>query len=173
MSNPMREIRIEKVTLNIGCGKTVKPAHAKTILERLTGKKVVIVKTKKRSTFGVGRGKPIGAKVTIRKDYDDLLKRLFEAVDNQVLKSSFDENGNLSFGIKEYIVIPGMEYDPEIGLIGMDVCITLERPGFSIKRKRISKKIGKKHRITKDEAMEFLSKKYGVRFVDKIEREYY
>ncbi len=173
MTNPMRQIRIEKVTLNIGCGKDVKPENAKTILERLTGRKVVIVKTKKRNTFGVGRGKPIAAKITISRDFDSLLKRLFEAVDNKILKSSFDENGNLSFGIQEYILIPGMEYDPEIGILGMDVCITLERPGYSIKRKRLSRKVGKKHRITKEEAMEFLKNKYGIDIVDKIEKEYY
>jgi len=173
MNNPMREIKIEKVTLNIGCGKDVKPEHAKIILERLTGKKVIIVKTKKRNTFGVGKGKPIAAKITIRKNYDDLLKRLFESVDNKILASSFDANGNLSFGIKEYILIPGMEYDPELGILGMDVCITLERPGYSIKRKRLSRKVGIKHRIKKEEAMEFLKNKYGIQVVDKIEKEYY
>ncbi len=169
----MREIRIEKVTLNMGCGKDVKPEHAKIILERLTGRKVVIVKTKRRNTFGVGKGKAIAAKITIRNNYDELIKRLLEAVDNKILKSSFDDNGNLSFGIKEYILIPGMEYDPELGILGMDVCITLERPGYSIKKKRLSKKVGKKHKITKEEAMEFLRNKYNIQIVDKIEKEYY
>lgn len=58
-----------------------------------------------------------------------------------------------------------MRYDPEIGIFGMDVCVTLERPGFRIKRKRMGTKIGKKHLIKPEEAMEWASKNYGVEIV--------
>ncbi|MEM5779240.1 MAG: 50S ribosomal protein L5, partial [Candidatus Aenigmatarchaeota archaeon] len=66
LENPMRRIRIEKIVLNIGCGKDPKktPEQAAEILKRITGRKVVITRTHKRSTFGVAKNRPIGAMVT-------------------------------------------------------------------------------------------------------------
>ena len=157
----MKDIRIEKVTLNMGCGTKLKPEIAKSLLERITGSKAVIINTRKRTTFNVPSGMPIGCKVTIRKRREELLKRLLEAVDKKLKPSCFDATGNFSFGIKEYIDIPGMEYDPSISILGLDVCVTLERPGFCIKRKKISRKIGKAHAITRDEAMAFMKEKFG------------
>ncbi|HDN01701.1 MAG TPA: 50S ribosomal protein L5, partial [Candidatus Bathyarchaeota archaeon] len=75
---------------------------------------------------------------------------------------SFDKNGNFGFGIEEHIDIPGMKYDPEIGIYGMNVYVTLERPGYRVKRRRIKKhKIGPKHRITRDEAIIFAEEVLG------------
>ena len=158
----MKRIRIEKIVLNIGCGTTVNTEHAKTVLELITASKPVITITKKRSMFGVPKSKPIGCKVTIRKNTNILLKKLLEAKENKLNKDNFDDTGNLSFGIKEYIDIPDMEYDPKIGILGFDVSIALERPGYSVKRKKINSKIGKKHKITKEEAIEFIRKDFGV-----------
>ncbi len=76
--------------------------------------------------------------------------------------SNFDDYGNFAFGIKEYIDIPGMEYDPKLGIIGMDVCVALERPGYAVKRRKLSGKIGKAHKITREEAMSFAREKFGV-----------
>ena len=116
-------------------------------------KKVVITKTRSRTKFGMAKGRPIGCKITLRgKDADDFLKRAFEAADNKISKKSFDKLGNLSFGVKEHIDVPGVNYDPDIGIFGMDVTVTLERPGYSVKRKKISHKVGKKHLITPEEA---------------------
>ncbi len=159
--NKMREIRIEKIVLNIGCNKEKNPEVAAKILEKITGRKPVITRTHKRSTFGVAKNKPIGAKVTIRKDTEALLKRLFEAVGNKIKLSSISD-GTFSFGIPEYILIPGIRYDPNIEIMGLDVCVTLERPGFRVKRRRIKSKIGKKHRITKEETVEFI-KSLGIK----------
>ena len=62
--NPMTKIRIEKLTINIGCGDAKERLEkAKILLERLTEKKVVITKTKSRTTFGSTKGKPIGCKI--------------------------------------------------------------------------------------------------------------
>ena len=68
----MRNIKIEKVTVNIGCGDSgEKLDKAKTLLEELTNKKVVITRTHGRTTFGMAKKRPIGCKVTIRgKDAD-------------------------------------------------------------------------------------------------------
>lgn len=156
--NPMRKIRIEKVTINIGIGQPgPEVENAKKILERITGKKAVFTKTKRRTTFGVAKGRNIGVKVTLRKNEANIiLKRLLGAKDNKLNEGNFDDNGNFSFGIEEYINIPGVKYDPDVGIIGMDVCVTLERPGYRIKRRSLKRsKIGKRHRITKAEAIEF------------------
>jgi large subunit ribosomal protein L5 len=91
------------------------------------------------------------------------MKRGFEAVGNAVKASSFDENGNFAFGIKEHIEIPGTKYVPELGIFGMDVVGTLERPGFRVKRRRIRpSRIGKSHRISKDEAIRFVTERFGI-----------
>ncbi|MCD6402953.1 MAG: 50S ribosomal protein L5 [Candidatus Aenigmarchaeota archaeon] len=166
--NPMREIRIEKVTINIGCGSDrEKLERAEKLLQRLTNRKVVITKTHKRTTFGMARNRPIGVKVTLRgKEAEDFLKKTLDAVDFQLKESQFDEFGNFSIGIKEYIDLPGVKYDPEIGILGMNVCITLERPGYRVKRRKLKKsKVGKKHRITKEEAIEWVKEKFGVKIV--------
>ena len=158
----MREIRIEKIVLNIGCGAGYSIESAKKLLEKISGKTAIVIKTKRRSTFGVPKGKEIACKVTIRKNTKEFLKRLLEAKE-KLEESNFDNTGNLSFGIKEYIDVPGMEYDPSIAITGFDVCVTLERPGYSIKRRKIAGKIGKGHLIKKEEAIEFIKNEFGVR----------
>lgn len=170
--NPMRSIRIGKVTLNIGAGEPgPKLDKARGILKKITGRTVVVTKTSKRTTFGGGKGRPIGAKVTVRGgEAARLLKTLLQAVDNMLRPSQFDANGNFSFGIEEYISIPGVRYDPDIGILGMDVCVTLERPGFRIKRRLIRPSaVGKAHRIGREEAMEWARKTLGIEVSEKEE----
>ena len=163
----MREIRIEKITLNIGVGEAGdKLENAFNLMKRITNRKPVKTFAKKRiPNWNIRPGLPIGVKVTIRgKEAEELLKKLFEAVDNKVKLSQFDKNGNLSFGVKEYIHIPGVKYDPKIGIYGMDVCVTLERPGYRIKKRRyLNRKVGKKHKITKEEAAKFFEEKFGIK----------
>lgn len=164
-TNPMRAIRLEKVTLNISVGDDrEKVEKAKSMLEQLTGKTVVITATRKRSTFGVAKGRPIGAKTTLRgAAAAEVLKRCLQAKENVLRPSVFDAQGNFSFGIEEYIDIPGIKYDPDIGIIGLDVTVTLERPGYRIARRRLRKRpVGKKHRITPEEARAWAEKELGV-----------
>jgi len=126
----------------------------------------LITRTKRRTTFGMARKKPIGVKVTLRGEKaEKFLRDALKAVNNE-LKESQINPGNFSFGIKEYIDLPNVKYDPEIGILGMDVCVTLERPGYRVKRRKIKRaKIGKKHLITKDETIEWLKEKFGVKIV--------
>jgi large subunit ribosomal protein L5 len=135
-------------------------------LSSLTGKKVVTTKTSKRTTFGMARGRPIGCKITLRgKDAKEFLERVLEAVDKKISKKVFDSSGNFSFGIREHIDISGIDYDPEIGIFGMDVTVTLERPGYRVKRKKISHKVGKKHMIKPEDAKDWVVKNYGVEII--------
>lgn len=169
MNEKMKQIGVEKITLNIGVGTTGdKLEKATKLLTIITGEKPVTTKAKKRiPTLGVRPGLPVGCKVTLRsKKAEEVLIRLLKANKNTIKSSKFDNSGNLSFGIEEYIDIPEVEYDISIGIIGLEVAITLERPGFRIKRRTIkSKTIPRKHRITKEEAIEFMKNKFGVKVV--------
>ena len=165
--NKMMEIRLEKVTLNMGCGgDKVKIEKAEKFLEKFTGEKTKITLSPKRSTFGLAKGKPTGVMVTIRKDTaEKILKDALKAVDMKIKKSQINA-GNFSFGVKESIDLPNFKYDPEIGIVGFDVCVTLERPGYRVKRRRYKKaKIGKKHLISKEETIDWL-KKMGVEIIE-------
>lgn len=157
-SNPMRKIEIEKVVLNIGVGEPGERLdQANTILKRITGKKPVYRKTKKRTTFGVPKGRDIGVMVTLRKkEAEEILKNLLKAKEYKLNKRSFSGR-TFSFGIQEYIEIPGVDYDPKIGLLGLDVCVVLRRPGF-----KKGRKIGKTHLISSEEAQNFVKEKFGV-----------
>ena len=163
--NPMREIRIEKVTVNIGCGEAgEKLDKAKKLLADITGKKVVTTRTHKRTTFGMPKNRAIGCKVTFRgKDAEDFLKRALDAVELKLAKRIFDRQGNFSFGVSEHISLPGVRYDPSIGIFGMDVCVTLERRGFRVARKKDARKISRTHMITPEESMEWVMKNFNVK----------
>jgi large subunit ribosomal protein L5 len=165
----MKQIRLEKVVLNMGVGKSGEAIEiAKKALDQITGKKSCARDAKAtQRDWGVRKGEPIGVAVTVRgQDASTLLKRLFEAVGNRVKGKSFDNFGNISFGIKEHIDIPGIKYDPQIGILGLEAAVTLTRPGFSIRvRSRHKASVGKHHRISKDEAIEFLTREFGVAIV--------
>ena len=166
----MKNVRLEKVTINVGAGEAgPKLDKAKKILEKITQKKAVITKGKKRTTFGTVKGRPIGVKITLRgKQAHDFLKNGFKAVGNKLNATQFDSSGNFSFGIEEYINIPGIKYDPEVGMMGMDVCVTLQRPGYRVKKRMIKPaKIGKKHLLKKEDSIEFVKKQFGVQILEK------
>jgi large subunit ribosomal protein L5 len=165
--NTMKQISLEKVVINIGVGKSGEPLErAKNGLEELTSRKPTQCGAKNNvRDFGIHKGEPIGAKVTLRNTYAlEFAKRIIQAKNNQLRKSSFDNYGNISIGISEHIDIPGAKYNPDIGIFGMNVCISLSRPGYRILNKSNPKKLGKNHRISKDEAIEFF-KNLGVEMI--------
>ncbi len=165
--NIMKNIRIEKITLNIGCGKDqTKLDKAVKLLKNITGIDPVKTTTKKRiPEWSLRPGLAIGCKITLRKKAaKDLLIRLLKAKENTLKDSNFNESGNISFGLEEYIDILDVKYDPEIGIMGLEVCLTLERPGFRIKRRKmLKKKISKKHGITKEDAINFMQKEFNIK----------
>jgi len=165
--NTMKQISLEKVVINIGVGKSGEPLErAKNGLEELTSRKPTQCGAKNNvRDFGIHKGEPIGAKVTLRNTHAlEFAKRIIQAKNNQLRKSSFDSYGNISIGISEHIDIPGAKYNPDIGIFGMNVCISLSRPGYRILNKSNPRKLGKNHRISKDEAIEFF-KNLGVEMV--------
>ncbi|OYT39871.1 MAG: 50S ribosomal protein L5 [Desulfurococcales archaeon ex4484_58] len=168
--NPMLKPRIAKVTVNISVGAaTERLGNAMKVIEELTGQKPVPRRARRTiKDFGIRKGENIAAKVTLRGSRAiEFLNKVFEAIGYRVKASSFDEHGNLSLGIKEHIMFPGVKYDPEIGIFGMDIAITIERPGYRIlRRKRCRKKhIPRRHRVSREEAMVFLHKEFGVEIV--------
>ena len=169
VQNVMKKITLEKVVLNMGVGKSGEAIEvAKKALDQISGKKSCARDAKEtQRDFGVRKGEPIGAAVTVRgEDAVTLAKRLFEAKGNQVKGRSFDNFGNFSFGILEHIDIPGVKYDPKIGILGLDVAMTLTRPGYGIrKRSKHKASVGKSHVITKQEAKDFVSEQFGVTIV--------
>ncbi len=164
--NPMREIKIEKVTLNVGAGKDqTKLEKGILLLKTITGIAPIKTFTTKRiPEWGLRPGLPIGCKITMRKKKaEELLIRLLDAKNHKLVPRQFDNQGNISFGIHECIDIPNFKYDPKLGIMGLEVCVTLERPGFRIKKRRLMKrKISRRHQITQNESIEFIKKKFNV-----------
>jgi large subunit ribosomal protein L5 len=162
----MKRIEVHKVVINIGVGRSGEPLDkAKNALLELTNQQPAVRGAKKSvRDFGIHKGEPIGVIVTLRHEPAiEFLKRVVAGKDNVLKASSFDNYGNISVGIHEHIDIPGTKYNPDIGIFGMDVNIVLNRPGYRIaKKSRKSAKIGKMHRINREEAIEFFKQKYGV-----------
>lgn len=164
--HPMRLPRIEKVVVNLNVGKSGEPLEkANKVLEEITGQTPVKRKAKKTiRDFGIREGESIAVVVTLRKQKAiDFLKKILPIVDNKISARSFDVRGNFSFGLKEHIEIPGVKYDPDVGIFGMDVCVTVNRPGQRVKtRKKQDKSIGPKHLLTPEESIVFVKQLLGV-----------
>lgn len=173
MSDTMKKIKIDKLTLNFGSGSDQKKlAKGVKLIEMITGKTPVKTKAKKRiPTWGNRPGLPIGAKLTLRgKDAEEVLVRLISGKESLLSQKCFDSNGNISFGIHEYVDIPGVKYDPQMGIIGIEASVTLARPGFRIKTRKIMKrKIPSKHRIAKDEAIAFMKDNFKVQIKEEMD----
>lgn len=169
--NKMKEIRIEKLTLNMGTGGAgEKLEKAIKLLTNISGMKPVENKSKKRiPTWGVRPGLTVGTKVTLRgKKAEELLRRLLSALDNSLSINSFDDKGSVSFGIPEYIDIPKIEYIVEIGIMGLEASLTLERKGFRIKkRKYLRRKIGHNQEISKGDAINFMKSNFNIKLKEE------
>jgi large subunit ribosomal protein L5 len=168
-SNPMLKPRIVKVTVNV----SINPDFERlkkivAVLEEITGSTPSLRKAKRTiREFGVKKGDYIAAAVTLRRNLAvEFLKRALDAIGYRLKASSFDDYGNVCFGVKEHIHLPGVKYDPEIGIFGMDVCITIEKPGYRVMRRRRCKStVPRRHRVSKLEAMVLLKNLFGVEIV--------
>ena len=164
--NPMREIKINKLVINIGTGNEEKlQVNAKKLLQQISGVKPAdSISTKRIPSFKISKGAKIGAFVTIRNNNAKLLaKRLFDAIGNKVPERGIQDN-TVNFGIKEYIDIAGIKYDPVIGMLGMNVNVSFKRPGLRTElKKRSNGFIKRSHRrILKEELKAYLKKEFNV-----------
>jgi large subunit ribosomal protein L5 len=163
---PMKKISLEKVVLNMGLGKSGDVINiAKKALDEISGKKSSARNAKaQQRDWGVRKGEPIGVAVTVRgDDAVALVKRLLDSKGNTINGKSFDNFGNFSFGISEHIDIPGVKYDPQIGILGLGISITLSRPGYGIRtRSKHKARVGKNHIIKNQEAKDYFVKEFGV-----------
>lgn len=160
--------KIEKVVVNVSVGKSGDALQrAERIIGKLTEQKPCKRKAKKTiREWGIRQDEPIACLVTLRGNRAKaFLKRGFDAVGNTLSKSSFDANGNFSFGIREHIEIPAVKYDPALGIIGMDVCVTIGKPGYRVKKRHgLKVKVGKRQRVTRDEAIEYIREAFNIKF---------
>ncbi len=163
----MREILIEKVVVNIGVGQPGDDLeHARDLLSRLAGgRKTVETHAKKRQpTFKLRKGLPIGTKLTLRgASAKEFLEKALSGKRKVLNQKNFDKQGNFAFGIHEYIDFPGAKYDPSMPMFGFDICVSLARKGKRVALRKIKKgSIGKKHKITKEEAIEYAKSAFGI-----------
>ncbi|MFH1608124.1 MAG: 50S ribosomal protein L5 [archaeon] len=163
-NNIMREIKIEKVVLSVG-GTVDYLEKGIKLLEILTGRKPARMRSKRRiPSLSVRPGLEVGAVVTIRKNPEEILNKMLITIENVLKKKQISEN-NFSFGIKEYIEIPGVEYVREIGIMGFDVTVVFKRTGRRVKLKKIKKgRIPKRQIISKEEIIKFMEEKFQTRF---------
>jgi large subunit ribosomal protein L5 len=135
LSNPMQVPRLEKVTLNMGVGDSLKDARmleaAVDDITTITGQKPVITKARKSiAGFKLREGMSIGAKVTLRGD------RMWEFIDRLVSVSiprirdfrglnpnAFDGHGNFTLGLTEQLIFPEIDYDKVVKVRGMDITV--------------------------------------------------
>jgi len=165
--NPMEQVKIAKATVNIGVGESgERLARAEKLLTSITDQQPVRTYSKVTNPeFGIRKGQPIACKVTLRGEKaNKAIKMILDGIENRLKARQFDAQGNVSFGINEHIDIPGMRYDPDIGIFGMNISITFEKPGYRINRRKIQrKKVPDKHKVTPEEAIEFMKENFQVK----------
>jgi len=168
--NPMKEVRVVKVTINIGVGESAeKLVKAEKVLELVTGKKPIRTISKATNKdLGIRLDQPIGAKVTLRgKTAEEFMTKAIWTKDNKLAGYSFDQDGNFSFGVPEYTDMPGMKYDPNVGIFGFDVCVVLGRRGDRItKRSRTRAKVGRTHKLNPTITKQFITEKFKIELIE-------
>lgn len=168
-NQPMLKPKIEKVVVNISVGKSGEPLEKATrVLKEITGQTPCKRKAKDSvRDFNIRKGESIACIVTLRDEKAvEFLNKALPIVDKKLPARSFDKQGNFSFGLKEHIELPGVKYDPDVGIFGMDVCVSMIRPGYRVKNRRKQKsKIGSKHVLTPEESMTFARETFEVEIV--------
>jgi len=168
--NRWRTVRILKIVVNTGVGESGETrSKAERVLQMVGKQKPVATRSKATNRdFGIRQGQEIGAMVTLRGALaTDFLNRALEARDRQFDPDSIDRAGNFAFGLSDYTDFPGMKYDPEIGIRGMDICVVMGRAGYRIRdRRMMSRPIPRAQRVTREETRRFLAEQFHVTFLE-------
>jgi len=161
----MRQPVVEKVVVHMNVGEGGRELqNAEEIVEGVTGQQSVRTNAKvSNPEFGIREGDPIGCMVTLRGDRaNDFLSEAL-GIAGGVPRSSFDEYGNFSFGIEEHTDFEEMEYDPEIGIFGMDVTVAMARKGKRVERRgKMPREIPEEQRLDADDAAAFVENEFEV-----------
>jgi large subunit ribosomal protein L11e len=170
VKNPMQQVRLEKLCLNICVGKSDDALNkAAKVLEQLTGQKPLFSKAKLTvRTFGIRRNEKIATHVTIRGEKArEILEAGLRVREYELPTTCFSETGTFGFGIQEHIDL-GLKYDTSIGIFGMDMYVVLAKPGKRISlRKRERRRVGRSQRVTAEEARQWFKKTFNGRLLHK------
>lgn len=159
--NQMKEISVASVTLHCSTAEPQKLERSFKLLKVITGRTPVKTLARKRiPTFKIRPGLEIGCKVTLRKEKALEVLRAVLAGIPKINKKQFGP-GYFAFGIREYIEIPSIPYQRDIGMLGFEVMVALKRKGFRIARRKLKvRSIGLRHKISKEETIEFFKQNF-------------
>jgi large subunit ribosomal protein L5 len=133
--NVMQVPRLEKIVVNMGVGDAITDTKileaASRDLGLITGQRPAITRSKKAiAGFKLRADVPVGCRVTLR---GDMMYEFFDRLVNVAVprirdfrglsQKSFDGRGNYTFGVKEHIIFPEIDYDKILKVMGMDVTI--------------------------------------------------
>jgi len=160
----MRAIRVSKLIVNCCVGESGdRLTRGSKVLEELAEQKVVFSKARLTvRTFGIRRNEKIACHTTIRgAKAEEVLQRALRVKEFELKAANFSDTGNFGFGVDEHIDL-GLKYDPNVGIYGMDFYCVLDRAGSRVSlRKRKRGTLGKKQRVTKDDAQKWFKAKFG------------
>ena len=170
---PMRQPHVAKVVIDMCTGGGEPLGKATTILEGITGQ--TPLQSRARQTvrdFGIRKKEAIAVRVTLRHEKAiEFLAKAFKAKEDVLLIKNWDDDGNFAFGISEHIELPGVKYDPQLGIQGMNITVCIERPGYRVKRRRRKRaKVPYRHRLVPEESMIFIKNTFAIDILEK-ERE--